>query len=178
MDTDQISISEILFCLWAFQWSHQKEYRWVEGVHGGSGFGRGNLEGERILEFSVALNLVVPNSLFTKWDSHLLTYQSAENQNQIDYILVKQQNIKLVCDVKVIPNEEYLTQHKLLVSDARIVKSKDQCKKFVLKRRIWKLEQADLRNKFCEIFMGEMNDTAGEQLHNIWLRLKQGFTLC
>ena len=120
----------------------------------------------------------MPNSLFTKWDSHLLTYQSAENQNQIDYILVKQQNIKLVCDVKVIPNEEYLTQHKLLVSDARIVKSKDQCKKFVLKRRIWKLEQADLRNKFCEIFTGEMNDTAGEQLHNIWLRLKQGFTLC
>ena len=105
-----------------------------EGVHGGRGFERCNLKGERILEFVVAQNLVASNSLFRKRKSHLLTYQFGENQSQIDYILVKWQNIKLVRDVKVIPNEECVTQHNLLACYARIVKSEDGCKKFVPKR--------------------------------------------
>ena len=37
-----------------------------EGVHGGKGFGICNLEGERILKFAIAHNLIVSNSLFTK----------------------------------------------------------------------------------------------------------------
>ena len=45
-----------------------------EGFHGGTGFGRRNMEGERILEFSVAHNLVISNSLFTKREGHLVTY--------------------------------------------------------------------------------------------------------
>ena len=77
-------------------------------------------------------------------------------------------------DVKVIPNEECVTQHKLLVCDARIVKSEDRCKKFVPKRRLWKLQQADLPDTFYETFTGEMNDISGEQVGNIWSRLKQG----
>ena len=105
-----------------------------EGIHGGRGFERCNLEGERILEFVVAQNLVASSSLFRKRKSHLLTYQFGENQSQIDYILVKWQNIKLVRDVKVIPNEECVTQHNLLACYARIVKSEDRCKKFVPKR--------------------------------------------
>ena len=37
------------------------------------------LESERILEFAGAHNLVVSNSLFTKIESHMVTYQSGEN---------------------------------------------------------------------------------------------------
>ena len=63
-------------------------------------------------------------------------------------------------DVKVIPNQKCVTQHKLLVCDTRIVKSEDQCKKFVPKRN---LQQADLSDKFCETFTGEINDTSGDK---------------
>ena len=90
-----------------------------------------------------------------KRENHLVTYQSGENQSQIDYILVKRQNIKLVRDVKVIPHEKCVTQHKLLVCDARIVETEDLCKKFVPKWRVWKLQQADLRDKFYETFTDE-----------------------
>ena len=55
-------------------------------------------------------------------------------------------------DVKVIPNEECVTQHKLLVCDAGIVKSEDRYKKFVPKRHVWKLQQADFQDKFCQTF--------------------------
>ena len=113
--------------------------------------------GERILEFVGAHVLVASYSLFMKRESHLVTYQSGENQ--IDYILIKRQNIILVRDVKAIPNEECVTQHKLLVCDARIVKSEDRYKKFVPKRCVSKLQQADLRDKFCKTFTSEINDT-------------------
>ena len=39
--------------------------------------------------------------------------------------------------------------------------------KFVPKRRVWKLQQADLHDQFCETFNGEMNDTLGEQVDDI-----------
>ena len=91
----------------------------------------------RVREFLTfcSLILVVSNPLSTKRESHLVTYESGKNQSQIDYILVTRKNIKLVCDMKVIPNEECVTSHKLPVFDAKIVKSEDRSKTFVPKRR-------------------------------------------
>ena len=43
-----------------------------EGIHGGFGFGKRNIDGERILEFAVAKNLVKGNSEFMKKDNHHL----------------------------------------------------------------------------------------------------------
>ena len=104
----------------------------------------------------------------------MVVYQSGKNQSQVDYIFVNWQNIKLVHGVKVIPNQECATQHELLVCDARNVKREGRCKKFVPKQHVWKLQQADLCGKVCESFTGKMNDTFGEQVDNIWSRLKQG----
>ena len=43
-----------------------------EGIHGGFRFGKRNIDGERILEFAVAKNLVKGNSEFVKKDNHHL----------------------------------------------------------------------------------------------------------
>ena len=87
--TTKISVSEILFVCGNFNGQSRKNVDGYKGVPGGREFGRYNLENQRILEFAVPHNLVVSNSLFTKRESHLVTYQSSENQSQIDYILVK-----------------------------------------------------------------------------------------
>ena len=79
-----------------------------------------------------------------------------------------------MCDVKVIPIEECVAQHKLLVCDTRIAKNEDRCEKFVAKRRVWKLQEADLGDKLCETFTGEIHDTSGKQVDAIWSSLKQG----
>ena len=62
----KISVSEILFVCGNFNGHTGKNVDGYEGVHGGRGFGRSNLEGERILELAVAHNLVVTITLFTK----------------------------------------------------------------------------------------------------------------
>ena len=47
-----------------------------EGVHGGSGFGVRNLEGEVLLEFADSHSLVITNMCFTKVDLKKITYDS------------------------------------------------------------------------------------------------------
>ena len=50
-----------------------------EGVHGGFGFGKRNVEGEMILEFADAWNFVVANTWFKKDEGRLITYESLGN---------------------------------------------------------------------------------------------------
>ena len=56
-----------------------------EDAHGGFGYGVRNAEGERILEFGLALDMVACNTLFSKRNSRLITYSSDGVNTQIDY---------------------------------------------------------------------------------------------
>ena len=47
--------------------------------------------------------------------SHLVTYRSSNSCTQVDYILTKHSDLKQVQNVKVIGDEECVTQHKLFV---------------------------------------------------------------
>ena len=60
-----------------------------EEVHGGQAIGKRNTEGERVLEFAFANELVVGNTWFKKKPKHLVTYQSGNAATQIDYILYR-----------------------------------------------------------------------------------------
>ncbi|EDO45072.1 predicted protein, partial [Nematostella vectensis] len=88
-----------------------------EGVHGGYGYGERNPEGVRLLDFAVANELVITNSMFQKRSSHLVTYQSGGASTQVDYILTRKNNFRHVTNTKVVPNEECALQHKLVICD-------------------------------------------------------------
>jgi hypothetical protein len=60
-----------------------------EGVHGGFGYGNRNQEGEGILNFALAYDLIVVNTLFRKIVSHLVTFSSGQYCSQIDFILTR-----------------------------------------------------------------------------------------
>ena len=57
-------------------------------VHSGYDYGFRKKEGEHVLKFIVAHNLVVGNLYFTKKDNHLITYQSGGISSQIDCIFL------------------------------------------------------------------------------------------
>ena len=46
-----------------------------DGVHGGFGYGVRNTEGEMMLEFADAMDLVVANTWFKKDDEKLVTFE-------------------------------------------------------------------------------------------------------
>ena len=67
-----------------------------EGVHGGNGYGKRNVEGEMVLELAMFMELVVCNTLFKKDEAKKITYTSSKDENmsksEIDYILVRKKD--------------------------------------------------------------------------------------
>jgi hypothetical protein len=52
-----------------------------ERVHGGFEYGEQNQEGEDILNFAIAYNLMVANTFFRKKKSHLVTFSSGQHSS-------------------------------------------------------------------------------------------------
>jgi hypothetical protein len=75
------------------------------GVHGGFGYGSRNQEGEGILNFALAYDLIIANTLFRKRVSHLVTFSSGQHYSQIDFILLRREDRRICLDCKVIPGE-------------------------------------------------------------------------
>ncbi|XP_014679155.1 PREDICTED: craniofacial development protein 2-like [Priapulus caudatus] len=121
-------------------------------VHGGYGLGVRNVEGERILEFAVVNDLVVGNTCFKKHECHLVTYQSGGISTQIDYILFRCNQRKLIVNVKTIPGEECATQNRLQVCDIKVEIPSLPKRKFVPHIKIWKLKDPVTRQKFRVAF--------------------------
>ncbi|XP_066947144.1 uncharacterized protein [Macrobrachium rosenbergii] len=131
-----------------------------EGIHGGRGFGRGNQEGERLLELAEAMNVVVLNTQF-------------ENRSHVDktrHKLIMFWLRRRIMDCKVIPNESVVEQHKLVVAGFRL-KAIRKRKAPARNRRIktWKLkgEKArELRSKVERArevrYVGEMSESPEE----------------
>ena len=143
-----IPSQEVMFICGDFNGHIGEKADGYEGIHGGHGFATRNTEGERILEFASANNLVVTNSFFVKRESHLITYMSGTAKTQIDYILVRKRDQKLVKNIKCIAGEECASQHKLLVADLRIIAPKPKQRKFISKCRIWKLRREEVMTRY------------------------------
>jgi hypothetical protein len=76
-----------------------------DGVHEGFGYRSRNQEGEGILNFVIAYDLIVVNTLFRKRVSHLVTFSSGQHCSQINFILVRREDRHACLDCKVIPGE-------------------------------------------------------------------------
>lgn len=148
-------------------------------VHGGLGYGRPepDTEGERILEYALALDLLIGNTWFKKRDNHLATYKSGGEVTQIDFILFRKNMRNLVTDVKVITGEEVALQHQLLVCDLRINQPPKARRKFTPRPKVWKLKDPEICKHFEEAFASRVSasvrgdDTTTEE---IWANLKTG----
>jgi hypothetical protein len=88
-----------------------------DGVHGGFRYESRNQEGKGILNFALAYDLIVVNTLFRKKVSHLVTFSSGQHYSQIDFIIARREDSYAYLDCKVIPRECVVPQHKLVVAD-------------------------------------------------------------
>ena len=129
-----------------------------------------------MLEFAVAHDLIIGNSVFKKPAKHLITYQSGEAATQIDYILYHCNFRKHVSNVKVIPGEECASQHSLVVCDFSVVLPRQRKSKFVPRIKLWKLQDATIREEFREVFATKMTDSSAETVEEMWINLRNGLT--
>jgi hypothetical protein len=90
-----------------------------KGVHGGFRYESKNQEGNGILNFALAYDLIISNTLFRKRVSHLVTFSSGQHCSQIDFIFARREDMHACLDCKVTPEECLVPQHKLVVADFR-----------------------------------------------------------
>ena len=170
---NKVSAAETLVICGEFNGHLGKVTNGYEGVHGGHGYGLRNTEGERILEFAVAHDLVVGNTHFHKKENHLITYQSGGNSSQIDYFLVRKSDFKQVRNIKVIPGEEVVTQHRLLVTDMKWKFVKQTKNTFTPKLRTWKLKDQNVTNLFKDRLTHLLTSDINEKsVVDQWMHLK------
>ena len=173
----KIPASEMLFALGDWNGHVGSNAGAYDIAHGGLGFGTRNADGERILEFAVANDLRVGNTWFTKRDSHLITYSSGDHRTQIDYILYRRNLSWAVKDVKVIPNEECVQQHHLVICDFYAHIPAVKKRKFTPRIRSWKLKDPAMAVQFEKAFSDKVNDidiSGGpeQSVEEIWSKLK------
>ena len=113
--------SEILVVAGDFNGHNGKDTDGFENIYEGKGYGHRNPDSTRILDMRTATNLVINNAYFSKPDSKLITHKSGTSLSQIDFILIKRKDLKMIRNTKVIGNEECVSQHKLLVCDMKIL---------------------------------------------------------
>ena len=161
----EISTNESLFVCGDMNGHVGKE---ADGYHGGNGFGSRNMEGEMPLEFACAMDLVIANTMFIKGEAKKITYESGGCKTVVDYILVRESDRAKLKDVKVIPGEACIPQHKLLVSVAHLgAKINKKRKEFVSRQKVWCLKEPDIQRRFVEKVQASESNRDAEDLENI-----------
>ena len=140
------SSSEIIVSLGDFNGHVAKYAVGFEGVHRGNGVGKRNAEARRLLEFCDERELCVANTWFKKTDKRKITYSASGCGTEIDFVLVGEKYRKYIRDVKVIPWE---LQHRMVVVnlDKKVLK-KVVIKEWIIRRKIWKLNENQTRVRF------------------------------
>ncbi|PWA71038.1 hypothetical protein CTI12_AA283600 [Artemisia annua] len=142
------------------------------GVHGGFGYGVRNDEGCSILEFATAHNLVVANSFFKKRDVHIITFQSGGHSTQIDYLLMRRDDLRACKDCRVFPSEACSSQHKLVPLDALFQRCRHGREATGMRRILWKKLNGDVvesfRSKVLEGFSARAEDLTTYDADQMW----------
>ena len=119
-----------------------------EDVHGGEGYGSRNRDGVRVLEFCEAKDMVIGNTWFRKRVEHLVTYRSGECDSQIDLVMMRSGDKKMLKDCKSIPGQEVLTQHRLVVGVLEGGWCKIAKRQTVRRVRVWRLKDREVCEKY------------------------------
>ena len=149
----------------------EKLFIGFERVHGGFGYGSRSQEGEDVLNFALAYDLLIANTVFKKRESHLVTFRSGQHSSQIDFILARREDRRDCLDCKVIPGECVVPQHKLVVADFRFrVRAHRDKHAKIMRTKWWKL-RGEAAQIFKERMLGEGPWEEGEDADDMWLKM-------
>jgi len=103
-----------------------------------------------------------------------VTYASGPVKSTVDYIIVRQEDRAKIHNVKVIPNEECVPKHKLLVMDMRFNKTKIWCKKFEPRVHVWKLKEETTYAEYQSMVKDKVAETEWKYLdvNEHWQQMK------
>ena len=97
------------------------------------------------MDWAIGKGLHFVNTCFQKRTSRLITFRLRETKTMIDYILGNNKYRSSVNDVKVIPGEETVSQHCLLLMDILFKKRFRRKLKFRKQLELWRLRESEVK---------------------------------
>lgn len=85
-----------------------------DDVMGKFGFGIRNERGKRLLEFARQNQLFIANTMFKKKNYRRHTWSISATKNEIDFIMIRKDQKKLVKNIEVMNRFDYKSDHRLL----------------------------------------------------------------
>ena len=92
--------SEVVLGKGNFNRHVERQINGFEGVHGGYGIGKRNVEGRRLLKFCDEKKLCVAITWFEKKEQKKITFNMGGNETEIDFVSVGKNNKKYLKDAK------------------------------------------------------------------------------
>ena len=94
-------------------------------------------------------------ALCLRKDSHLVIYESGGNKTAGDMILIKREHKKRIMNTKVIPGDECVHGHHLVVMDMHLKvrkyrKNHKSLHKVQPRIKVWKLKKQEIRKAYLE----------------------------
>ena len=100
----------------------RKRNKEENGTVGNAGLGERNERREIFVDFALANQLAIKNTMFQKHPRRLYSWTSPDGitKNQIDYILIEKRWTTTMQDITTKPNADCDTDHKLLVATLKL----------------------------------------------------------
>ena len=119
-----------------------------EEIMGRYGAGTRNKEGSMVVDFGKRMDLAIVNTYLKKKYEHRVTYKSGGKSTQVDYVMCRRRNLKEMCNCKVILNECFAKQHRMVVYKMILMVKKKKAEKVKPKIRWWKLKETSYQEAF------------------------------
>ena len=162
------SSSETIISFGDFNGHVGKYAEGFEGVHMGNGIGKRNAEIRRLPKLCDKRALCMANTRSNKTDKRKIIYSVGGCETEIDYVLVGEKYRKYIRDVKVISWE---LQHRLVVVDLdKKVQKKIVRKQWIVRRKIWKLNE----NRTRVSFEKTVKELVSTDAPDLWKTFKNG----
>ena len=114
-----------------------------EDVHGEHGVGAPNEDGTKVLDFETACLMRILITAYQKRNNHLVTYSSGGRVTKIDYIMLRKEHASECRNCKVLASEAIATQHRILIADLVVTKTRQLGAAGRKRIRWWKLKDEE-----------------------------------
>ena len=147
-----------------------------EETLGRYGWGTRNREGQDLVEMLARNQLVVVNSFFQKRESHKINYRTGNNRTEIDLLIVRSCQRNKVRNWNVLAGEHITSQHKPLVYEMWIGRSKQRRRKQRQVIRWWKYEREVMEKYKSEVDRKfRLHKEQREDVEAEWTAFKEGY---
>ena len=121
------------------------------------------------------------NTSYQKRKNHLVSHSSGGRESQINYIMLRKEHANECRNCKVLLSEALTTQHRILIADLVVKKTRQQRAAGTKRIRWWKLKEQESKEKFRRDLverLSNIDEATTENVEQWWEEIAEQIKKC